>query len=270
MGDYKIQEVSIERLLEMVRPEPSHRLLERHPVYQHGPIPLPPIPTGNNENHLERLEVRSGRPGTLGWEWGLGVNTREAGEFVQSDLDWVSNKTYRWTLIYDGQGAGTLRVFDKDTHLFSRNWNVPGKPLRVGNALKFHVRARDGIAAGNLITVTVTSINGTAVNRTLKTDGSGAFSQQAVHFAGTSLSQGFKVQGTVKLTFTDSYAPLGSRLDFTVTAGNVTCAQASQPTTEIAYIWADHLNTPRTVTDVQQQAIWKWDNQDPFGANVPS
>jgi len=59
MGDYKIQEVSIERLLEMVRPEPSHRLLERHPVYQHGPIHLPPIPTRNNENHLERLEVRS-------------------------------------------------------------------------------------------------------------------------------------------------------------------------------------------------------------------
>jgi RHS repeat-associated protein len=55
-----------------------------------------------------------------------------------------------------------------------------------------------------------------------------------------------------------------------VNAGNVDCAQAGAPTTEIAYIQADHLNTPRTVTNSQQQVIWKWDQQDPFGANVPS
>ena len=58
MGDYKIQEVSIERLLEMVRPEPSLALLEHHPVYQHGTIPLPSIPIKSFQHHLERLEVR--------------------------------------------------------------------------------------------------------------------------------------------------------------------------------------------------------------------
>ena len=48
------------------------------------------------------------------------------------------------------------------------------------------------------------------------------------------------------------------------------CAQASSPTTDIAYIQADQLGTPRTVTDRQQRVIWKWDQLDPFGANAPS
>jgi ATP-binding cassette subfamily B protein len=58
MGDYKIQGVSIDRLLEMVRPEPAQRLLERHPVYQHRPVPFPPLPIKDIQHHLERLEVR--------------------------------------------------------------------------------------------------------------------------------------------------------------------------------------------------------------------
>ena len=58
MGDYKIQEVSIERLLEMVRPEPPLALLEHHRVYQYGTIPLPPVPLKNIQHHLEQLEVR--------------------------------------------------------------------------------------------------------------------------------------------------------------------------------------------------------------------
>ena len=32
-GDYKTQEVSIERMLELVRPEPASVLVESHPVY---------------------------------------------------------------------------------------------------------------------------------------------------------------------------------------------------------------------------------------------
>ena len=218
---------------------------------------------------LERLEVRSGRPGAQDWEWGLGVNTQQAGQFVQNNLNWVNNRTYDWTLSYDGQGAGTMIVMDGATQLFSKTWNVAGKPLRAGNALKFYLKASSGIPAGNLIAVTVTTINGTSVNSALQTDGSGNFSQAQAFYAGTSLAQGFSVQGTIKLTFTGSYPPQGSRLNFMVNAGNLDCAQAGGPTTEIAYIQADHLNTPRSVTDGQQRVIWKWDQQDPFGANVP-
>jgi hypothetical protein len=38
-GDYKVQEVSIDRLLDMIRPEKAGALVEYHPVYTRGPLP---------------------------------------------------------------------------------------------------------------------------------------------------------------------------------------------------------------------------------------
>lgn len=32
-------------------------------------------------------------------------------------------------------------------------------------------------------------------------------------------------------------------------------------------IHPDHLNTPRLVADQNQQTVWKWDQQEPFGSN---
>ncbi len=71
-------------------------------------------------------------------------------------------------------------------------------------------------------------------------------------------------------TFTRNYPPRGNRLDFTVTAGSVTCqgqAQAGSPV--LYYVHADHLNTPRVVTDQQHRVVWRWENQEPFGNNPP-
>jgi YD repeat-containing protein len=56
----------------------------------------------------ERMEVRSGRPGERGWEWGLGTNSRDFEASARADLDWVSGKPYAFTLTYDG--AGNARV----------------------------------------------------------------------------------------------------------------------------------------------------------------
>jgi RHS repeat-associated protein len=36
------------------------------------------------------------------------------------------------------------------------------------------------------------------------------------------------------------------------------------------FIHSDHLNTPRLITDQVGQAVWQWDNADPFGNNVPN
>ena len=37
----------------------------------------------------------------------------------------------------------------------------------------------------------------------------------------------------------------------------------------IYYVHADHLNTPRVVTTQAQQAVWRWENQEPFGKSLP-
>jgi len=38
---------------------------------------------------------------------------------------------------------------------------------------------------------------------------------------------------------------------------------------QLFFIHADHLNTPRLIANQSQQAVWRWDQQEPFGVNVP-
>jgi RHS repeat-associated protein len=37
----------------------------------------------------------------------------------------------------------------------------------------------------------------------------------------------------------------------------------------VNYVHTDHLGTPRAITNVAAQMVWRWDNSDPFGDNVP-
>lgn len=57
-GDYKTQALSIDRLMELVRPEPSSVLVEPHPIYDSGPLPEVPVPVKNPADRLDLLEVR--------------------------------------------------------------------------------------------------------------------------------------------------------------------------------------------------------------------
>jgi ATP-binding cassette subfamily B protein len=57
-GDYKTQEVSIERMLDLIRPEPPETLVAFHPVYARGPIPPVPAVVKSDADRLESLEVR--------------------------------------------------------------------------------------------------------------------------------------------------------------------------------------------------------------------
>src|SRR2546425_11652048 len=70
-------------------------------------------------------------------------------------------------------------------------------------------------------------------------------------------------QGTYALTarVTDN---LGGAM--TSVAVNVTVNAAEA---KLYYIHVDHLNTPRLVADDQQRTVWRWDQQEPFGVNVP-
>jgi ATP-binding cassette subfamily B protein len=57
-GDYKTQEVSIERMLELIRPEPADALVELHPVYMRGSLPSLSFTPQKQQDHLDVLEVR--------------------------------------------------------------------------------------------------------------------------------------------------------------------------------------------------------------------
>ena len=87
IGDYKQQQVSIERLVELVRPAPARALVEHHPMYERGGEPALPFPARREGDRLERLEVRGlgyrypgypgypgGRPGGAGGNGIAGID----------------------------------------------------------------------------------------------------------------------------------------------------------------------------------------------------
>ena len=85
-GDYKTQAVSIERLMELIRPEPPSVLVEPHPIYDSGPLPNVTFPVKTPADQLESLEVHdlSYRYPASENGWGLeGVSFRlRRGDFV--------------------------------------------------------------------------------------------------------------------------------------------------------------------------------------------
>jgi hypothetical protein len=173
---------------------------------------------------LERLEVRGGRRGSADWEWRLGSNTQQSGNFAEQNLDWVSGRTYRWALTYDAQGGGALTVWDDWKRLFSRTYPGTAGPLRAGNALE--VRVKSSARAGSArISVTADSIDGKPVKGSLDTPGNHKPSDAALYYFYPPMTDGFTAGGTVKLKFSGSSPPPGSNLQFSVTSGSVSCAQ---------------------------------------------
>jgi ATP-binding cassette subfamily B protein len=58
-GDYRTQEASIERMLELIRPEPPQALVAAHPVYERGALPELPAIRKTAADRLARLEIRN-------------------------------------------------------------------------------------------------------------------------------------------------------------------------------------------------------------------
>ncbi len=79
IGDYKQQEVSINRLVELIPDEPPQVLLEHHPVYERGDLPPLPLPARSAADRLEALEVRGltyRHPGTEQGIFGVDLRLR--------------------------------------------------------------------------------------------------------------------------------------------------------------------------------------------------
>jgi RHS repeat-associated protein len=53
------------------------------------------------------------------------------------------------------------------------------------------------------------------------------------------------------------------------TTSNQATITVTPATAQVYYIYTDQLNTPRAITNQQNQVVWRWDNNDPFGGNSP-
>jgi RHS repeat-associated protein len=183
----------------------------------------------------------------------LGTRTNAPWTFNVSDL---AAGTYVLTAkAIDGQGANTTStprtIVVSDTNnnptvsitapAASSNFAVPAPSITVSAS------ANAGEVNG-WITRVEFYVNGQLVN----TDTAGPFS-----FNWTNVPAG-------------SYAITAKAVDQlngeTISAAvNVTVGAAS-----IYFVHTDHLNTPRLITNNVGQAVWSWNNDDPFGANVPN
>ncbi len=174
----------------------------------------------------ERLEVRGGRTGTADWEWGLGSNTQSAGQFVSEHLNWIHGKDYRFVLRYDGQGSGSYQVLDGSNLLFTKTFNAgPGRQLRTGNALELFAKTNAGQGSARVVT-TLNRLENGSYSETLQTAGDNNYSEVRSIYFSPALVDGFELEGTIRLEFTGTAPPTGSRLNFFVTAGNLTCGAA--------------------------------------------
>jgi RHS repeat-associated protein len=52
----------------------------------------------------------------------------------------------------------------------------------------------------------------------------------------------------------------------TSSAVNITVTSGAA---QLFFIYTDQLNTPRVITDQANKVVWRWDNNDPFGGNIP-
>jgi RHS repeat-associated protein len=174
---------------------------------------------------FERLEVRSGLPGPLDWEWGLGTNTFGTNSLVSGNTEWVAGKTYPYTLTYRPDGTGRLAVREDDRVIVDITYRSSAAPLRVGNALRFQVSSIANQERNQGISLTVDSINGAPVSISLATAVDRYFTDNSVVVASTDLEAGFTVTGRVSFTFPARWRPNQLQLGATITAGNVQCSR---------------------------------------------
>ena len=142
--------------------------------------------------------------------------------------------------------------------------------MRLGNAVRLVLRV-DEFGPDARAVLTIDTIDGYPVNERIVVRGDEAGDPDVGRriYAGRSLEDGFTIEGSLRLIFPTGEVPTGRQFDLRVMAGTVECQGVAQTGAGLYYIHADHLNTPRVVTDSQQRVVWRWENQEPFGNNPP-
>ncbi|MEO7744402.1 MAG: RHS repeat-associated core domain-containing protein [Usitatibacter sp.] len=69
------------------------------------------------------------------------------------------------------------------------------------------------------------------------------------------------------------YDSTGAAIQETVWLGDLPVAVIrpnTPPAFTVYYVWADHLGSPRQITDTSNVSRWEWNHNDPFGNNAPN
>ncbi len=172
----------------------------------------------------ERLDVRAGKPGNANpasdWEWGLGANTNAAGQFSAASLDWTSGTSYYWTVTTDAHGKGVFTVRNGSAIVAQGSYDKAAAQLRSGNAIRISVSSASDVGSAK-IAASLLKIEGQSVNHSVLT--TAASQSNSLVITHPTLNNGMAAEGTVRLDFSGSAPPAGSKLNFTLNAGTVQC-----------------------------------------------
>lgn len=198
--------------------EAEHRQCDSLPLCQSS------VPRQVNDGYFtpfapsEGLQARGGDAGS--WQWALGTDTSTVGAFTPGAFNWISGKSYGWSLTYDSAGNGSLNVLDGGTTALVLSFPATSGALRIGNAVQIGVRAQAAAGSAKL-DAGVTRLQGQAVSGAQSTGGDGTYSEGQITYL---LPAGaLNASGTLKLTFPDLAPPAGDLLQFTVHAGSAAC-----------------------------------------------
>ena len=79
----------------------------------------------------------------------------------------------------------------------------------------------------------------------------------------------FNLLGTFTLSPASTITLTDNANGFVIADAIQLIATAATPLA-LYFVHTDHLNTPRLISNQTGQAVWRWDNDDPFGANAPN
>jgi RHS repeat-associated protein len=129
--------------------------------------------------------------------------------------------------------------------------------------------------------LTATAVSGSQINLSwaASTDNVGVTGYRVERCQGAACSLFVEVATPAQTSYSSTSLAPASSYTFRVRAidgaGNLSAFSAAATATtftvqtQLYFIHADHLNTPRLVADAAGTTVWKWDQQEPFGVNVP-
>ena len=213
------------------------------------------------------------------------------GARIDDDLVTVSGS-------WQGPAGTAITLNGKAPQLNQNQFQYADLPLKPGaNTLTVTATATQGYTATQTVTVTSTNTGPSQVTWQPNIPQAGSYTVYAKWVAlPTNATKAVytitSADGTTPITVNQQQnggqwnslgsfnfaAGQSSKITLTDVADGVVVADAikltqatpNQGPEAMYYVHSDHLGTPRLITDQNQQPVWKWDNDEGFGANAPN